>query len=164
MTSMVNNTDKKGFSLVEIMIVIAIMAILAGIAAPFMQPYMAQRRLSGAARQVHTDLLAMRMQAAGENKWIALNVDDAQQYTIFRDHAKTGVKSSPGNEILAVKDLHPTYHDVTFTSAANTVVPFAPNGTACFSDGSCVLATLGFSSPGGTKSITVTPAGAAKIN
>jgi len=41
-------TQKKaGFTLVEMMIVVAIMAILATIAAPNLQTYMTQRRLNG---------------------------------------------------------------------------------------------------------------------
>jgi len=152
-----HNTGKKGFTLLELMIVIAIMAILAGIAIPSMQPYMAQRRLSGAVRQVHTDLMSMRMQAASENRWIALNVDNSQRYTIFRDNAKTGIKTATGNEILLVRDLQSTYRDVSFSSAADTIVTFYPNGTSA-------TVTLGFASPAGTKTITVSSAGRAKIN
>jgi len=61
-------TQKKaGFTLVEMMIVVAIMAILATIAAPNLQTYMTQRRLNGAARQIMTDLMEARSKAVSGN-------------------------------------------------------------------------------------------------
>jgi type II secretion system protein H len=148
---------RKGFTLIEVIIVIAVMAIMATFAVPAYQEFQARNRLKGAARQVHTDLAAMRMQAASENKWIALNVDGSHNYTIFRDNAKSGAKGATGNEILVVKDLHPTYYDVAITTASGTVVTFYPNGTAS-------TVTLSFSAPIGTRTITVSSAGRAKIN
>jgi type II secretion system protein H len=150
-------SQRKGFTLIEVIVVIAIMALMATFAVPAYQEFQARGRLKGATRQVHSDLMSMRMQSASENRWIALNVDGSQAYTIFRDNAKTGVKGSTGNEILVVKNLSPTYFDVTITSAVNTVVTFYPNGTGS-------TATLNFSAPAGTKSITVSAAGRAKIN
>jgi type II secretion system protein H len=149
----------KGFTLIEVMIVTAIMAIMATFAVPAYREFQAHSRLKGAARQMHADLAAIRMQAAGENRWIALNVDGGHSYTIFRDNAKSGLKSASGNEILVVKDLHPTYYDVTITTAAGTVVIFKPNGTIHHS----VEMTLSFSAPVGTKEIKVSVIGRAKI-
>ncbi|MEI8173705.1 MAG: GspH/FimT family pseudopilin, partial [Deltaproteobacteria bacterium] len=139
---------------IELMIVIAIMAILSAIAIPNFQTYMAQRRLSGAAREVYGNLMAVRMQSISENKRIALNIDNNHQYTMLRDNNPNGFFT--GETIGLPKDLHPAYYDVTFSSSG-TVIVFSPNGTGS-------TGTIGLTGSTGTKSITTSIAGRIKIN
>jgi len=137
------------------MIVVAIMAILSAIALPNFQTYMAQQRLNGAARELFGHLASARSQAVSVNQWVAMNIDNDHQYTLFRDINKDGVVNS--GETLSTWDIHPTYHDVVFTTSPDTVFTFYPNGTG--STGTLILANATDS-----KRITISSAGRIKIN
>jgi prepilin-type N-terminal cleavage/methylation domain-containing protein len=63
--SVVNNN--RGFTLLEIMIVITLIAILSAVAAISIKSNMPQYYLSGAARRVMTDLMLTKMKAVSNN-------------------------------------------------------------------------------------------------
>ena len=155
------NRDK-GFTLLELMIAIAIVGVLAAISIPTMQPFMAQRRLNGAARQIYSDMAAMRIRAISENKWIAMVIDNNHTYSIFRDNAQSGSKTSSGNQILNVKDIHQTYQDVYISTNPGTIVLFKPDGTS--NSSTITTITLNSISVTGTKSLTINTSGNIQIN
>ena len=158
---MIAVTQKKpGFTLIEMMIVIAVMAILAAIAAPNFQTYMAQRRLNGAARQVMTDLMAARMKAVSLNQRVKVyfNATSSKihQYEIWNDADNSGtVDNDEGDDIE--RDIHPDYQDVSFSVAAPI---FLPRGTV-FPGSNCKI-TLSNSS--GSKYVKVASTGRVKID
>lgn len=143
----------RGFTIIEVMVVIVIIGIMAGIAAPNFMNYLVSRRLSGATMQLYGDLMNARMQAVSQNKWVALMIDNDHQYKIFPDDNKNGAADDGG---IINKDLHPDYGDVTFSTSPVTVT-FYPNGTGS-------TATLGLNGSAGSKSITVSSNGRVKIN
>ncbi len=142
------------------MIVIAIMAILAGIAAPNFQTYMAQRRLNGAARQVMTDLMAARMKAVSLNQKVKVSFTSDHEYEIWNDADGNGtLADNEGDDVE--RDIHPDYHDVTLSNKELSGLPpnpfFQPRGTA-------VGSTIALTNSSGLKYVKIALTGRVKID
>jgi type IV fimbrial biogenesis protein FimT len=71
-----------GFTLIELIVIIAIVAIFAGIAVPNFLSYMPKHRLNGAARQVMGDLMAARMKAVSQNTTVTVAWVSDRKYKI----------------------------------------------------------------------------------
>jgi type IV fimbrial biogenesis protein FimT len=100
-----------GFSITELMVVMAIGGIIMGIAAPSFMRWLPDMRLSSAAREVATDLQMARMKAISKNT----------TYTVtFNSNAYTF-----GTDTRSISTLYP---GITVTASANPV--FSPRGTA----------------------------------
>ncbi len=136
----------RGFTLVELMIVVALMGIMAAIAAPNYRDYMTQNRLNGAARLVMTDLMYARSQAATENVNFKMDFS-GNSYSIIRDDTDQEVRRS--------RNIQDEYYDVTMTSNRDFV--FRPNGTVT------AAGTVTLTNSKGTKQVVVSMAGRARI-
>jgi type IV fimbrial biogenesis protein FimT len=147
---------QKGFSLVEIMIVITLLGILAAIAVPNLQPFMAQRRLNGAARQIMSDLMEARMKTVSQNNMFKVFFLDNHQYKILDDDNSN--KSEDPGEMIITKDIQSEYKDVTISNASADPI-FLPRGTVA--PGSNCTVTL--SNASGSKEVTVAITGRVKI-
>lgn len=123
-------TDKReqGFTLMEMMVVIAALAIMAAIAIPSFMSMLPGLRLNGAARQVMTDLMAARMKAVKENNEVRVffNSPGTNQYQILDDDDNDGTADT--GEVFTTKNIQDEYHDVTFSATTNPI--FYPRGTA----------------------------------
>ena len=77
--------QQKGFTLIELIIVMGIMGILATIAAPHFQNYIGNQNLKTAARGITSDFFATREKALSENVMYRIHFDQAgNSYTIAR--------------------------------------------------------------------------------
>jgi type IV fimbrial biogenesis protein FimT len=150
--------DKRGFSLPELAVIVAVVAILSAIALPSIQNVLAQRRLNGVAIELLGDLTNTRAQAVGMNQWVALRIDNDHQYTVFRDINKNGTVDT--GESITTKDIYPTYPGVVFSTSPGTVFTFDTNGTRRTESPD----TLALTGSAGSKSIAISSAGRIKIN
>lgn len=146
---------ERGFTLVELMIVIVVIGILAAIAAPNYQSFMAQRRLNGAARQIMSDLMAARMKAVSLNQKVKISFKNDHEYEIWNDaNGDTAVADNEGDDIA--KDINADYYDVTFSDTTN--IFFHPRGTAVN------FGNITVTNGAGSKTINVEISGRVKIN
>ena len=134
--------DKKGFTLLEMMIVVALIAILSAVAVISIKSNMPQYYLSGAARQVLTDLMLARSKAVSNNTATTVNF------------------SSTGYSIGGVTtDISSQFRGVTLSTKSTTgIITFYSMGTTSGSD------TITLTSPGLTsKLVVVSAAGGVRI-
>jgi prepilin-type N-terminal cleavage/methylation domain-containing protein len=109
------STGMSGFSIVEIVVVLALMGIVLAIALPGWRKLLPSYHLSSAARQIQSELHNIKMRAAAENVPFQLAYADASAvYTIQRD--------------LSALVTKPLSDGIVITKAGT--VSFSPRGTA----------------------------------
>lgn len=146
--------NKKGFSLIEIIVAIAIIATLTGIAIPVYIGMKPSIQLSGATRQIMGDLMWARMQAISQNNEFKIFfLADNHRYTILDDDNNDG--NIDGSDLTVTKDIHDEYCDVTFSSTNGPI--FYPRGNAS------PTAIVTLTNSIGTKTVTVAMTGRVKI-
>jgi type IV fimbrial biogenesis protein FimT len=118
--------SRKGFTLVELMIAIAVLAIVAAIAGLTLHSYTLNRNLKSAAREIVSDFFVYRARAVSEGRTYRIAFDvDGSTYTIQPGTA-TPVTRSPsafGSDIRITAANFGGGHTVNFLPRG-TVSPF----------------------------------------
>ena len=119
--------SQKGFSLIEVMIVMAVTVILSGLASVSFISQLPHHRLNGAARDMVSDLRWARQLALAERRPVSVVLDlETDRYRIER-------QSRPGIPIGWVRDLQNRRQgfgevDLVSSSGGRTLT-FYPQGT-----------------------------------
>jgi prepilin-type N-terminal cleavage/methylation domain-containing protein len=114
--------SRKGFTLVELMIVVALLAIIAAIGGLTLNAYTLNRNLKSAAREIVSDFFVYRARAVSEGKTYRIAFDvDGNSYTIQPDSSTPVTRSSMafGSDIIII--------DASF--GGGKTVNFLPRGT-----------------------------------
>ena len=145
---------RNGFSLIEMIVVMAIISVLAGITIPVYLSMQPSIRLNGAARQLMGDLMWARMQAISQNNEFRIIYKDNRRYTILDDDNNDGVNTA--GEAIIVKDIQNKYYDVIYSSSNTNDLIFFPRGNATN------LTTITLTNISGTKKVSVSITGRVK--
>ena len=145
---------QEGFSIIEMLVVLFIIAILAGIAIPVYISMKPVIRLSGATRHLMEDLMWARIQAINQNNEFRIIYDSNHEYRIWDDDNNDGIIDATETKIK--KDLHDKYDDVIYSSSNTNGLIFYPRGNAAN------LTTITLSNKSGIKMVSVAITGRVK--
>ena len=153
----------KGFTLLELLVSLAILGILVGLASLQVAPWRSRTRLDSGARQIVTDLQLVRMKAVAQNRrFRVIFRPRTRDYLVERDeggvwqrHLLHGHGAGPAAGTLTV--LPPTV-DITAVNSGGDIV-FVPRGHV---DGG-ITVTLGAAPGGATRRVVVNLAGRVRI-
>ena len=91
----------KGFSLVELLIVIAMVGIMAAIAIPNMSEFVRKNRIQNQTRRIYSDLMNMRMMAANTNRTHFMEFGLAgNQYQVVEDTNGNNTKNTGAGDTI----------------------------------------------------------------
>jgi prepilin-type N-terminal cleavage/methylation domain-containing protein len=143
-------SQPKGFSLVELLIIIAIVGILSIIAIFQVTPAMQRYRLTGAARLVWGDLQNAKMIALKTNSSVTVTFNSTTNYSFPQ-----------GGGTTFSRNLSTEYSGIAVTTTGGTIT-FTSNGQIPNASGGNITVTV--TGPSGTKTITLGWTGSVVLN
>jgi len=138
---------QKGFTVAELVITIAIFAILAGIAIPSFQRHVVNADLRNAARSVATDFFLYKERAIAENR---------QYRILFNTGSHSYQIQQPHGTTISTKNLTSFRHDIAISSAEEIDYTLQPRGTVKIGNGTETRAKIELTnSRGSTATVTI---------
>jgi len=119
--------NRRGYSVIEILTVMAVMGIVAAIALPAWNRLLPSQYLDSSARQVQSELHNIKMRAAAENLGFQFEyLADASEYTIQRDGKVVAKKPLPeGIKIIKAGTI---FFSPRGTAGGNRIRLISPDG------------------------------------
>lgn len=134
----------RGFTLIELMIVIALVAIVATLAAPSFTNMLARKRVEGVTAELATDFQYAKSEAVGRNADVRVTFVDSKCYVIHRTSLAVSTCVTTGTGLLKTMQLD-----------AESTASIAPNNG---------LSYVSFEPVRGVATNDASPAGDASIN
>lgn len=122
--------NNEGMTLAEILVVVAIIAIMSGIAVPSFLSWLENKRVQSAARDMYSNFRKAQSTAVKNNRNCAVSFNGTTGYTVYVDEDKDFVQD-PGEQIIAQVNWS-QYRNVQFSvnfpdSSGKPTVAFLPN-------------------------------------
>ena len=125
---MMKKKKNSGFTLMELMIVIAIIAILSGVAIPNFIGFLPRQRLAAGAQDILQGLQKSRSKAIMTNRPVVVNLNAAaDSFTAFVDENADGAQDA-GELIIAARTMPAGINLTTNLVGAVTAVTFDDQG------------------------------------
>ena len=166
--------DSKGFSAMELLTVIGIIAILAAIAVPSLINWRNNSQLSRATQDLYANFQDAKGQAARRNAFCTISfntvagnftvfVDDDQDLTL--DGGEQVLRTIAWSEYTGVSlDTTQGGGDGLIFTNPNNAIAFAPNGFCFNNTGSLAAGTVFLTNNSRQTQITITATGSVNIN
>ena len=120
----------QGYTLIELLVTIALLAIMAAIVVPQVKPIMAGLEMSSAARQLYADLHYAKVVAMEQQKYCCLSVNTTSGWAVVEDTDNNNQCDATDTR-LKTFSLPVNYPDITFdNTVTNSTIQFDHIGLA----------------------------------
>ncbi|MDD5008669.1 MAG: GspH/FimT family pseudopilin [Syntrophorhabdaceae bacterium] len=139
---------KNGFTLVELLAVIAIVGILSGIAVGNLRGLASKYQLENQVREMYADLMSARMMAMNKNRAVFVNLAVTGQCTLYEDVNNDGtLNTASDTQIVRQKPQAYSFFGTTVSNRAMTwngsnPIEFNSRGLANTQGTICVYSTV----------------------